>query len=461
VQEYLSKESTGQWHLVFDNADDIGMWIAKPASEQESSRLIDYLPRSKLGCIIFTTRNRKTAYELVQRKQNIIEVPEMTENVAIQLLQKHLPDHDLIKHEEDAKVLLEQLTYLPLAIVQAAAYINKNGIELAKYLSLLDDQEEEVVELLSDEFGNDGRYRNVKNPVATTWLISFEQIRHHDPLAAEYLSFMACITPKDIPQSLLPPGPSQKKATDAIGTLDAYSFIIRRLADQALDLHRLVHLATRNWLRTQQLIAQWTERAITRLEEVFPVHEHENRSVWRAYLPHARYALIFDTINQDSANRIRLVWKFGMCLLSDGCYNEAEGQFVKVFETRESVLGPEHPDTLLSMSSLALTYWNQGRWTEAEDLEVQVVETMKRVLGLEHPSTLTGMANLASIYQNQGRWNEAEDLFILVIKTRKRVLGPEHPNTLTTMASLASTYQNQGRWKEAEDLEVLVMETRN
>ena len=318
MQEYLSKESTGQWHLVFDNADDIGMWIAKPASEQESSRLIDYLPRSKLGCIIFTTRNRKTAYELVQRKQNIIEVPEMTENVAIQLLQKHLPDHDLIKHEEDAKVLLEQLTYLPLAIVQAAAYINKNGIELAKYLSLLDDQEEEVVELLSDEFGNDGRYRNVKNPVATTWLISFEQIRHHDPLAAEYLSFMACITPKDIPQSLLPPGPSQKKATDAIGTLDAYSFIIRRLADQALDLHRLVHLATRNWLRTQQLIAQWTERAITRLEEVFPVHEHENRSVWRAYLPHARYALIFDTINQDSANRIRLVWKFGMCLLSDG-----------------------------------------------------------------------------------------------------------------------------------------------
>jgi Cdc6-like AAA superfamily ATPase len=31
VQEYLSKESSGQWLLVFDNADDIDMWINRPA----------------------------------------------------------------------------------------------------------------------------------------------------------------------------------------------------------------------------------------------------------------------------------------------------------------------------------------------------------------------------------------------------------------------------------------------
>ena len=98
--------------------------------------------------------------------------------------------------------------------------------------------------------------------MATTWLISFEQIRHRNPLAADYLSFMACIDPKDIPQSLLPAGASRKRETDAIGTLDTYSFIIRRPADLDLDLHRLVHLATRNWLRKEGLITQWTERAM-------------------------------------------------------------------------------------------------------------------------------------------------------------------------------------------------------
>lgn len=45
----------------------------------------------------------------------------MTENVAIQLLQKHLPDRDLVKHELEVKALFAQLTYLPLAIVQAAS----------------------------------------------------------------------------------------------------------------------------------------------------------------------------------------------------------------------------------------------------------------------------------------------------------------------------------------------------
>ncbi len=93
--------------------------------------------------------------------------------------------------------------------------------------------------------GNNWRYRNAKNPVATTWLIPFEQIRGRDPLAADYLSFMACVDPKNVPQSLLPPGQSRKKEIDAIGTLNAYSFITRRPVDVAVDAHRLVQLATR------------------------------------------------------------------------------------------------------------------------------------------------------------------------------------------------------------------------
>ena len=95
----------------------------------------------------------------------------------------------------------------------------------------------------------------MKNPVATTWLISFEQIRQRDPLAADYLSFMACVDAKDIPQSLLPPGQSRKKEIDAMGILQGYSFIAKRSADSAVNIHRLVHLAMRNWLRKEGLLA--------------------------------------------------------------------------------------------------------------------------------------------------------------------------------------------------------------
>ena len=170
----------------------------------------------------------------------------MSEDAAKELLQKCLINPSLTDADRSTKALLAQLTYLPLAIVQASAYINENGIPIADYILLLAEKDKSVIELLSEDFEDEGRYYNIKNPVATTWLISFEQISQRDTLAAEYLSFMSCVEPKDIPESLLPTGPSRKKEMDAIGTLNAYSFVTRRPAGSVLDLHQLVHLATRN-----------------------------------------------------------------------------------------------------------------------------------------------------------------------------------------------------------------------
>jgi tetratricopeptide (TPR) repeat protein len=458
VQGYLSKETAGQWLLVFDNADDINMWIGEAGSEPGSDRLIEYLPRSEQGCIVFTSRDRKTAVKLAH--QNIVDVPEMEEDVATQLLQKCLINPGLLSSGSDTTALLKELTYLPLAIVQAAAYINENGITFADYLSLLADQEEEVIELLSEKFEDDGGYRNMKNPVATTWLISFEQIRYRDPLAADYLSFMCCIDPKDIPQSLLPPGPSRKKEIEAIGTLNAYSFISKRTADLALDLHRLVHLSIRNWFRKENLLAPSTERVIVRLAEVFPDKDYKNRSVWRTYLPHARYVLESNLVDKDWRSRMDLIWRYGMCLYKDGRWNEAEAAITEVLEIEKRDLGADHPDTLNSMTALAMTYRSQGRWDDAEELQVRVMETSKIKLGADHHSTLNRIADLASTYWKQGRWDEAEELNVQVIETYKTKLGADHLDTLTCIANLAVTYRNQGRWNKAEELEVQVMEAR-
>jgi tetratricopeptide (TPR) repeat protein len=456
VQEHLSKAEAGQWLLVFDNADDMDMWITNPGSEQDFGGLIDYLPKSRQGCIIFTTRDRKTAVKLAQ--PNIIELPEMNIGAAMQLLDKYLASPDLIEKQQDAMSLLAKLTYLPLAIVQAAAYIKENGIVIADYLLLLEENEEEIIDLLSEEFKDNGRYHNAKNPVATTWLISFEQIRRRDPLASEYLSFLACLHPKDIPQSLLPSGPSRKKEVDAIGTLSAYSFISRRPADLALDIHRLVHLATRNWLRKEKLLTQSTERAIVRLEEVFPDHDHKNRSVWRIYLPHVHYTLESDLINKDGEKRLALMWRYGSCLYMDGRWKEAEGLFTQLLKIDTAKLGADHPDTLITMSNLASTYWKQGQWDAAEELQVQVLEIRKKKLGADYPDTLITMSNLASMYWNRGQLDVAKELHVQVLEIRKKKLGADHPDTLISMNNLALTYLDQGQWDAAEELQVHVLE---
>ncbi|KAF2201575.1 hypothetical protein GQ43DRAFT_455682 [Delitschia confertaspora ATCC 74209] len=427
VQEYLSRESTGRWLLVFDNADDIGMRFAEAESELQPTRasrpLSDYLPKSNQGAILFTTRDRRLAVRLAQ--QNVVDLPAMEEDVASQLLEKYLVDSKLVNSRQDTSALLSQLIYLPLAIVQAAAYINENGIAILDYLTLLADQEEEVIDLLSEEFEDDGRYRDVKNPVATTWLISFEKIRQHDPLAAEYLSFMACIEPKNIPQSLLPPGLTRKKEIDAIGTLNAYSFLVRRPADMCLDIHRLVHFATRNWLRKEEKLSRSTEKAIMRLNGVFPNASHENRRIWRIYLTHIHYVLKTDLVDKDWDTRIKLTWRYAMCIYEDGRWDEAEILFAQVMDVEKRKLGAEHPSTLTSMANLASTFWDQGRWKEAEELFVQVMGTRKRVLGEGHPDTLSSMNNLAYNLESQGRAIEAISLmenFLLNIGDL-RILG--------------------------------------
>jgi len=433
VQAHLSKADSRPWLLVFDNADDVGMWIGPSGSEAGSGALKEYLPKSNQGCIVFTTRDKKTAVKLAG--SNIIEVPEMDEDGAFELLQKSLSDLSLLGDQRHAKALLRELTFHPLAIVQAAAYMNENSMVSADYLSLINEQEENFIELLSEEFDDDWRYQSVKNPLATTWLISFEQIRNRDPLAAEYLSFMACVDRKDIPQSLLPVGPSRRKETEAIGTLRAYSFLINRGEAMVFDLHRLVHLATRNWLQKEGTLSRWSQVVINRLDDLFPRDEHQNRAQWRILLPHAACALRLNVAAQDNSRRLDLAWKYANSLLSDGRYGEAEASFEKVFETRRRVLGEEHLDTLTSMANLALTFWNQGRWKEAEELFVRVMETRKRVLGEEHPDTLSSVANLASTYRNQGRWKEAKELFVRVMETSLRVLGEKHPDIRVQVVS--------------------------
>jgi len=163
---------------------------------------------------------------------------------------------------------------------------------------------------------------------------------------------------------------------------------------------------------------------------------------------------------EDSRIITILIDSLSFLLIGQGLWDQAEELEVQALETRKRVLGPEHPDTLISMANLASTYRNQGRWDHAEELEIQALETRKRVLGLEHPDTLISMANLASTYRNQGRWDQAEELEIQALETRKRVLGLEHPDTLISMANLASTYRNQGRWDQAEELEIQALETR-
>ena len=75
------------------------------------------------------------------------------------------------------------------------------------------------------------------------------------------------------------------------------------------------------------------------------------------------------------------------------------------------------------------------RW-RARDQFAAVLPADERVLGPEHPDTLITRGNLAYWTGRAGDPAGARDQFAALLPVRERVLGPEHPDTLATRRNL-------------------------
>jgi tetratricopeptide (TPR) repeat protein len=453
VQKELSRDSLGDWLMIVDNADDPGVLMNSTDGDPRLARLSDCLPRSNRGKILFTTRSRNAAGDLTQ--SSVLELNDMSRAEARKLLARRIPKQELLINEKAIDELLELLAYLPLAIVQAAAFINNNDISVSEYNSLFRQTGTEA-ELFSEHFEDPSRYREMESTIARTWHISFDQIRRQDRLAADYLSFMACIDRANIPESLLPPSGSPVQQVKALGTLKGYAFITERQQllqqpqkEKFFDIHRLVHMASIWWLKEHGEWATCMDTVVSRLKEVVPYGGHERKEAWTMYLPHTIHVAALDsTLNETT--RASLLDRVGRCQASLGQYSAAETTLRQVLSLREKTLGKEHTDTLTSMNEMGLALDSQGKYEAAEAMHRQTLATSEKVLGKEHPSTLTSMNNLALVLDSQGKYEEAEAMHRQTLATSEKVLGKEHPETLMSMNNLALVLDSQGKYEAAE-----------
>jgi len=458
VKAALSQERARRWLLIVDGADDLGLLYRATGESNEDSislALADYLPFSLKGSILFTTRNYKAAVKLAGK--HIITVEAMTETESLELLETSLAKKEYTKDRDSTTRLLELLTNLPLAIKQASAYMNENQISTNEYLEIYQSDDDELIYLLSKDFEDHGRYENIKTPIATTWLISFRQILNCDSLAADYLRIMSCLAQEDIPYSLLPPATKARK-TEAIGTLNAYAFITQRKGQNSYDIHRLVQVAVRNWLKEQGELNLWAAKTLHQLAEEFPFPKHENRDIWMKYLPHAQHVLEFSkySVNDEESKR-DLLFNVGESFEIVGKYREAEAMHRQALQLREKVLGEEHPSTFGSMGNLVNVLNSQGKYKEAEAMHRQTLQLREKVLGKEHPSTLSSMNNLALVLRS---YEEAEAMHRQALQLREKVLGKEHPSTLASMNNLANVLDSQGKYEETEAMHRQALQLR-
>lgn len=143
---WLQDGKIGEWILVLDNVDDDEL-LRKPLETriepQESAQYhastqspLSYLLETSTGAIIITSRDKAVALKIAGHKKHLIDVQAMNMAEAILLMQRKL---DLYAESTELLELVEELEFMPLAIIQATSYITHRSprCSVSQYLEKL------------------------------------------------------------------------------------------------------------------------------------------------------------------------------------------------------------------------------------------------------------------------------------------------------------------------------------
>lgn len=144
--------------------------------------LLDYIAHDPNGSILITTRDRNAAMRFVE-PPDIIQIQPMNPASALALLQKRLGMAWKMKDNCAATKLVVALEYMPLAIVQAAAYISQKSprYSVQRYLEQFMSNGRIKKTLPTYDGGKHEQDEEVENPVIVTWQISFSYIHQARP----------------------------------------------------------------------------------------------------------------------------------------------------------------------------------------------------------------------------------------------------------------------------------------
>jgi tetratricopeptide (TPR) repeat protein len=479
VSDWLRDEANGRWVMVVDNIDDVETFFPSRKRQRDEADasmqtpLATYLPQSRNGAILVTSRSKNVAVRLVGGHNKTKEVLAMDEGEGLQLLRNKLCNPPA---KQSAAELLRALDCIPLAITQAAAYINRRArMTVASYLDEFrrnNRKRESLLNWNAEELRQD---KSASNSVVRTWQITFEHIRQERPSAAELLSLMSFFNPQGIPESTLrryskgaaeaASAEDEEEADSAfdedLDTLQAYSLVSMTADNDACEMHALVQFCTRVWLASFSKAEQWEQRFLMLMAQELPSGEYENWAKCQQLLPHVE-PLFESKLTAEEALTAwaQVLTNAAWYLWMRGNYSVAQQIAARALTARERCLGLNNRQTLDTAATLALVLRYQGKYEEAEKLNQRALEGYEKELGVCHPDTLTSVSNLASVLQYQGKYKEAEKLNQQALEGREKELGVRHPDTLASVSNLALVLQYQGKYEEAEKLNQRALEGR-
>jgi tetratricopeptide (TPR) repeat protein len=443
VMERLRHEGEGLL-LIYDNAPDAGA-------------LREYLPRGGAARVLVTSN---------AHAWRGVAAP-----VEIRLWPREIgADYFIARtgretEREAAMALSEALGGLPLAHEQAAAYCERLEISLADYRKRF---EATPARMLDSERDAPAEYHD-RLTVAKTFALAIDEAAKLHPAAEPLIVHAALLAPEPIPLFLFAEAREEfdepwasaladDGLDEAVAALRAFALVDREtIADErdpeistdCIRLHRLVRqvAAARREGEARDAVQQTLMAAVA---AVYPDEAFNEPKTWSRVRRLDSLALALASggalPSQGSENRASYLLD-RLASYRQGAlaaYSQARPLFERALAIRENVLGPEHPDTAMSLNNLALLLRDQGDLAGARPLFERALAILEKTLGPEHRDTATSLNNLALVLRTQGDLGRARPLYERALAIRENVLGPEHPDTAMSLNNLALLLQAQG-----------------
>ncbi len=410
-----------RWLLVFDNAEDL-------------AHIRSVLPGGA-GHVLITTRRGGFGY-----LGPVLDLDVLPRLEAIALLRRRAP----ALTDEQANVLAERLGDLPLALEQAAAYLEQTQLPPADSLHLLTTR-------AADLLGR-GRVVDHQHTIATLWSCSFDQLRAAQPAAVQLLGLCAWLAPEPIPLDLFTDHPEQLPAplnevagdplafAETVGALVDYSLV--RRTDAGLVLHRLVQAVIR-----QPGPAQPDDPhplpVVLGLLRADPPEEistaPQNWPRWRHLLPHVLTA----TAHHDDANPTAAS-ATSWLLDHAATYQRTHGQpgtarplQERALRLAETAYGPDHPHVAATLNNLARVLRDLGEPAAARPLCERALRIREIAYGPDHPHVAGTLNNLAWVLRELGEPATARPLCERALRLAETAYGRNDPRVANTLNHLA------------------------
>ena len=379
--------------------------------------------------------------------------------------------------DEYADKIAERLGWLPLALEQAAAYIEVENESYQGYFELL---EKEPLILLEKTHPEPGAVS-----VRATWNISMQRLKNES--ARQLLNLCTFFAPDNIhsqwfidaantlPDTLRNDVLNNKNFSIIKDDLKTYS-LIRIDNNERINMHRLLQEVICESLKQEEQ-DKWRNFGVSVLNELcyddistpesdelcnddFSYLESdefcyddsstpESEELFRVLSTHIVSVTYGIKEKHATIEVSKLFFFLGKGYHKLGVDEQALEYYSKALTIREKELGTEHPDTTIIYNNMADIYHGQGNHLNALKYYWKVLDIREKTLGKDHPDTATTYNNIAWVYFHQCDNIHSLEFFGKASTSTEKIKGADHPDTATSYNNMALVYNHQGDYSRA------------